>query len=341
MWRLGKLLIMLAFVACAGWSIWWFLGAKGQEAGIDAWLENQRERGWQAEASAVEVTGFPLSFNMVASEVRLADPKAGWSWSAPGLTADSKAFKPTRIALTWPGKQTLAVPGERIGIAASSMTSLMDLWPGPSMELRETSGEIENLTISAQSGWKASAKHVDSRIAERPEDLAPPNSYDLRLKAQAVKLPKQLISRIDPTGWLKPSVDAVTVLGHAAFDQPLDRNVVEQGRLWMRAATIREAGFEWGDMRLVVKGSFVVDDDGFPHGEIEIEAREWRQMVRLAVSSGLIDRSNARTITRAVEFVTALAGSGDDLALPLGLSAGKLRIGPFAIAAAPRLAPPR
>ena len=36
-----------------------------------------------------------------------------------------------------------------------------------------------------------------------------------------------------------------------------------------------------------------------------------------------------------------LSGGGDDLKLPLGLADGAIRIGPFAIADAPRLAPPR
>jgi len=78
-------------------------------------------------------------------------------------------------------------------------------------------------------------------------------------------------------------------------------------------------------MTLVMRGTFRVDDDGFPVGKIEIEAREWRQMVRLAVRSGLIDRETAGTITSAVEFVTALAGTGDDLKARIGLSGGKIR----------------
>ena len=94
-------------------------------------------------------------------------------------------------------------------------------------------------------------------------------------------------------------------------------------------------------MRLVASGAFRVDDDGYPDGEIEVEAREWRQMLRLAVTSGLIDRDTARTIESAVEIITALTGGGEDLTAPLGLSGGKVRIGPVPIANAPRLAPPR
>ena len=93
-------------------------------------------------------------------------------------------------------------------------------------------------------------------------------------------------------------------------------------------------------MRLVARGAVKIDERGFPVGEISIEAREWRQMIRLAVSARIIDDGTARTITRGIKFLTALTGSGDDLSLPLGLSGGKIRLGPLAIADAPRLAPP-
>ncbi len=327
--------------AVLAWVGWWFLGAKGQEAAIEAWLDEQRTRGWQAEAAMVEVKGFPTDFNARMADLHLADPANGWSWKAPELRVDSKTYQPTRINVTWPTQHSVAVPGERADISAESMTSVIDLRPGPAMELRETSGKIDALVIQAQSGWKASAAGAHIRLAERPDDLAPPNSYDILVTAGKVVLPKQLVERIDPTGWLKPSVDTITIKGHAAFDDPIDRSVIEDSRIALRAATIREAGFEWGKMRLIVKGAIKVDDDGYPVGEIKIEAREWRQMVRLAVSSGIVDRDTGKSITKGVEFLTALTGSGDDLSAPLGLSGGKVRLGPIAIADAPRLAPPR
>ena len=92
-------------------------------------------------------------------------------------------------------------------------------------------------------------------LFEKPEDLGPPNSYDLTFESTKLKLPKEIVAAIDPTGWLKPAVDRLTVSGHAAFRDPIDRIALEEGRLALRAATIREAGFEWGDMRLVAKGA--------------------------------------------------------------------------------------
>jgi hypothetical protein len=339
--RLLKWGVILCGVAVAGWSGWWYLGALGQEEGLETWLEQQRKRGWQAEARTVEVQGYPLDFRTEARDLALADPRNGWSWTAPLLIAESKAHQPTRIAVTWPGEQVLAVPGDRADIRSEAMMTLVDLRPGPSMELRQVTGEIQTLAILGQSGWKAGADSVALNLGERPEDLGPAHAYDLELTGVKIRLPKALVAKIDPTGWLKPSVDTLTVRAHAALDDPLNRLTVEQGRLAMRAATIREAGFEWGEMRLVVKGAFEVDDSGFPDGDIRIEAREWRQMIRLAVTSGMIDAETGASVTQAVQFVTALTGTGENLSIPLGLGGGKVRIGPFAIADAPRLAPPR
>ena len=87
--RVVKWSVWLIVIAVAGWSAWWYLGARGQEAGLQAWLDNQRERGWQAEAATIDVTGFPLDFNMTATDIALADPGTGWAWQAPELRADS------------------------------------------------------------------------------------------------------------------------------------------------------------------------------------------------------------------------------------------------------------
>ncbi|MEM7742144.1 MAG: DUF2125 domain-containing protein [Pseudomonadota bacterium] len=324
-----------------GWSAWWVLGARGQEAGLETWLDAQQARGWQAEAGSIAVSGYPLDFRIDVEDLALADPNTGWAWSAPGWIAESRAYSPTRVAVSWPTEQVISTPEGRATVTSVRLASLVDLRPGQSMELREAATEMDNLRIQGANGWEARAAAVRMNVAERPEDLGPVHAYDIRLTAQTLKLPQQIVEQIDPTGWLRPSIDQLTVLGHAAFDDPLDRLTVEQGRMALRAATIREAGFQWGDMRLVIKGAFEVDDAGYPVGDVRIEAEEWRQMIRLAVSSDVIDRGTAQQVTRAVEFVTALTGSGDKLSLSLGLSGGKLRIGPFAIADAPRVAPPR
>ncbi|MFK7945644.1 MAG: DUF2125 domain-containing protein [Paracoccaceae bacterium] len=339
--RLLRWVLSICVIGAVVWSGWWFVGSEGQKAGLEAWFEQQRKQGWQAEAASVEVSGYPDAFNLVAREMALADPATGWAWNAPEWKVDSTSTTPTRFTVTWPDVQTIAVPGAKADIRSEIMTSVLDVRPGPSMELRQLAGDIRALAITGEQGWKAGADEVSLDLFEKPADLGPPNSYDLEFSSTKLKLPKEVVAAIDPTGWLKPAVDRVTISGHAAFQEPIDRIALEEGRLALRAATIREAGFEWGDMRLVAKGAVQIDDRGFPVGKIEIDAREWRQMIRLAVSAGIVDSDTARSVTKGVEFLTVLTGGGDDLSLPIGLSGGKVRLGPFAIADAPRLAPPQ
>ena len=338
--RLIGALLGLVLLACVGWSLWWYAGAEAQRAGFEAWLVEQRARGWQAEAASVEVTGFPTEFRLAVSDMALADPANGWAWSAPALAAASDAWAPTRIAVTWPPEQVLAVPGDRAVIRTDLMTTLLDVRPGTALELREAASEIAGLGVEATAGWSAAAERAAVRIAERPDDLAPPNSYDVRLTATAVRLPEQMVGRIDPTGRLQPRVDRLSVLGHAALADPIDLQTLEDGQIAIRAATLREVAIEWGEMRLALSGSFEVDEAGYPDGAIEVEAHEWRQMVQVAVGAGAIGAGTGDAITTAVELVTALTGGGDQLSVPLKLSGGKVRIGPFAVADAPRLAPP-
>ncbi len=340
MWRAIRWFVILIALSAGGWSLWWFAGARGQEAGIEAWLDNQRKRGWVAEAASLVVDGYPLEFRLSAADLNLSDPRRGWYWTAPKLSARSLSYEPTRIVVSWPGHQTVAVPGDHIDIRSEGAGTILDLRPGTDMELRQAATDLKKLRVTGRRGWSAGAKLVSVDVSERSLDDAPPNSYSLTAEAVDLVLPKQIIERIDPTGWLRPQIDRFTIKANGAFEEPLGRRTMESGRSVLTQATIREAGFEWGEMRLVVTGAFTVNAKGYPEGKIHVEAHEWRQMVRLTVRAGVIDKDTGDTVVQAIEFVNALAGGRDELRAPLTLSGGKIRLGPFAIADAPRLEPP-
>lgn len=339
--RIVVLILGAIVIAGCGWIAWWYIGAEGQRSAFELWLEKQRERGWQAEAATVDMAGFPSAFQLTVTGLNLADPRNGWSWQVPVAKAESRSSAPTRIAVTWPETQSLGTTEDQFTLQAASLSTLLDLRPGPSMELREAATDASGAVLTARSGWKGSASRIGISVKERGEDISPPNSYDLRAEASKIKLPPELLKDLDPTGLLKPTVDRFTLTGHAAFDQPIDRLTLEESRMAMRAATLREVGFAWGDMKLVIKGSVQVEDSGYPRGKLQVDAREWRQIVQLAVKTGVIGEGTADTIAGAVQLLTALTGAGDDLSLPLTLKSGEVRLGPFTIADAPRLAPPR
>ncbi len=335
--RILKLLFGATILGALAWTGWWFVLARGQEAALTAWFDDRARAGWQAGHDGIGLTGFPLRLEREIIGVRLADPRTGWAWTAPWLHFQSGTFAPTWVEVTWPGVQSLAVPGERVEITSRTMTARLALRPDAALGLVHASARVARLDVRANSGWTARAATVDAEIARRTND----NGYTIAFSAVDVLLPEPLMALIDPTGIAGRELERMTFDGSAVFDAPLDRHLIEDGRLALKAATIRRAGFQWGRIRLDAKGKIKVDDQGYPKGEIEVTARHWREIIELAKRSGAIGPGIATGLTTALELVALLGGNRDELNATLTFNDGEVSIGPISIGRAWRLAPPR
>ena len=335
--RIVTILIGAAILGALAWTGWWYALARGQEAALAAWFDDRARAGWQAEHDGIGLTGFPLRLEREITGIRLADPRTGWAWTAPWLRVESATLSPSRFDVSWPGAQSLAVPGERTDIASSAMAATLELRPELAMGLIHASAEVAGLDVRSRSGWTARAGRIEADIAERVND----DGYAIAFRAEAVLLPEPLMARIDPTGLAGRELERITFDGAAVFDAPLDRHLIEDGRLALKAATIRRAGFQWGRMRLEAKGAIEIDDRGYPTGKIKLTARHWREIIAMARRSGAIGADMAGALTTALELVALLGGDRDQLDATLKFSDGEVWIGPISIGRAPRLAPPR
>jgi hypothetical protein len=339
--RTVRLLFGAMVLGALAWTGWWHALARGQEAGLTAWFDDRTKHGWQAEHEEIGLTGFPLRLEREIAGINLADPKTGWAWTAPWLRVESAAFRPTRFDVTFPDTQSLAVPGERTNIASTTMTAALDLRPRSALGLIQATVGVTGLDVRSRpilgSGWTASAERVEADISERVND----EGYAITFLAEKVILPEPLIARIDPTGLAGRNLERMTFDGAAVFNAPIDRHLIEDGRLALKAATIRRAGFQWGNMRLEAKGAIKVDDQGYPVGKIDVTARQWRDIITLAERSGAIGRDIAEGLTTALELVAMLGGNRDELDATLKFKNGDIRIGPVTVGRAPRLAPPK
>jgi len=287
------------------------------------------------------LTGFPLRLEREITSINLADPKSGWAWTVPWLKVDSAAFRPTRFDVTLPDTQSLAVPGERTNVTSSKMTAALELRPSAALGLVQATIEVAGLDVRSRpvqgSGWTASAGTIEADVTEKIND----DGYAITFLAENVVLPEPLVARIDPTGLAGRKLELMRFEGAAVFDAPIDRHVIEDGRLSLKAANIRQARFQWGKMQLEAKGAIKIDDDGYPVGKIDVTARKWREMIKLGKRSGAIGSEIAEGLTRALELVAMLSGDGEEIEATLKFKDGDIRIGPITIGRAPRLAQKR
>lgn len=339
MTRILKLLTILVVAAAAGWAGWWFLGARGHETAIARWFEARAAEGWQAELGAVETGGFPDRFVTQLDRPALADPEAGWAWSAPILTFSSPAFDPTRVTARFASSQTFAVPGERAEVASVEMEALLSLFPGIDLQLREGALKAKGLAIAGQSGWRAGAEALNLAVIRRDIPGEPAETHDVRAVAEGVVLPEALLRRIDPSGVLDARVTALRLDGLAVPDRPIDRHVIEEGRIGARTLVIRRAELDWDGMGLVATGRLDADATGRAEGRIDLTLRDWRRMLRLARTTGALPGEIADAVEGALELL-AMLNRSDSLEVPVTFDGGRARIGPIPVGKAPRLLAP-
>ncbi|MEM9783786.1 MAG: DUF2125 domain-containing protein, partial [Pseudomonadota bacterium] len=314
----------LTALAALGWSGWWVAAASGQEAALERWLEDRAAEGWQAEAAVIDTTGFPVRFDRRLEAPAIADPAAGWAWSAPWLEMNSDAWDPTHVTVRFPSEQVFAVPGARVALNAERLDAVAAVVPSLSLLLREVSLDGRAAALQAQSGWSAGAEALSIGLMRRQDDSAPENTYDVHLTAEGVTLPGRIGRALTPEG-REDALGTVSARGQVVVDRPLDRVALEEGDIGARTIVIREGRLDYAGISFDIEGRLDTDRDGFAEGELDIEAKDWRRLIEGLVASGTLRPRIAGAVTEVVELVTIFS-PGDDLSVTLTFSNGRTRV---------------
>jgi hypothetical protein len=334
--RLLKAAALAILLAALGWSAYWFVAAEGREAALEGWLEARRAEGWLAEARTVEVAGFPTRFERRLEAPTLADPQAGWSWRAPSLSIASAAWDPTHVTVTFPERQSVAVPGRRFEVASERLEALAAVVPSASLALRGLGLEAAGLAVEAEDGLSFGAGRVSLSLDRLPETKAPENAYDAAIDADAVRLPEALGRALGAGG---ATTGGLVARGQVVTDRRLDRDVIEEGEVGLRTLVVREGRLDYAGVSFDVSGRLDADAEGYAEGSLDVVARDWRRFLDGLEASGAVGEAAATALRQGLRLVTMFSGD-DALDITLNFSDGRMRVGPVGIGPAPRLREP-
>ena len=331
-----KALIAILFLAAIGWFAWWWVAAEAQKTALNAWLDERREAGWQAEAAAISVAGFPNRVDATLTEVALADPISGWAWDAPRLSIYQILYKPTEAIVVWPEEQRIAAPGARATIRSEIMRASFALAASEALTLERNSFEIRNGAVAADAGWTAGVDYYNHHIRPSTGDLGP-NAYEFVAEVRKLRLPEFIRRVIDPSGALPVAIEAIRIEGAAAFETPLDRYALEREKPQLTALTLLPSEGAWGDLSLRMSGAIRADASGRAEGSFDIAAKNWEEMLDAGVASGAINRSLSDALKLGLGFVARLSGGRNTLDVALTFENGFTKIGPVPLGPAPLL----
>ena len=331
-----RFLTTVIVMAAVGWAGYWFIGQTGVQTGFTKWFDQRRAEGWVADFSDLNVQGFPNRFDTVITGLTLADPETGLAWDAPQFQINALSYRPNHVIAVWPDTQRLSTPLEKYSVESKDMRASVMLEGSTALTVQRTTLTAEQLVIQPEAEGGATSVQA-LRLAADHVPLKNLETYRLGLAADGLAPALSWRESVDPTGRLPETFDALSVDMTVEFDKPWDRTAIEDARPQPRQIEIRLAEARWGQLELQMAGEMSVDSTGQPTGEIMIKARNWRDILELAVNAGAMPKGMADTVGDGLGLIAQMAGNPKTLDIPLGLSNGRVFLGPVPIGPAPIL----
>jgi hypothetical protein len=330
-----RILVIIVTLGAAIWSGYWVLGKQGVTTSFSTWFEARRAEGWAAEYDSLETKGFPNRFDTSFSDIVLADPDTGVAWEAPFFQILALSYRPNHVIAVWPGDQLIATPDDKYRVLSDDMRASIVTGADLRLPLERVVLTAQSLAVSSQSAPEPTQIEALRLAAERvPTGQA---TYRLGFAADGLSPALDWRVQLDPAGQLPDAFDALNADIRVTFDKPWDRSAIEDARPQPRRIIIKLAEARWGRLELLVAGEVDVDAAGMPDGEVVVKARNWRDILQMAVSSGTLQPGFANTLESGLSLVSQMAGNPETLDIPLNFAKGRVRLGPVPLGPAPIL----
>jgi len=311
------------------WAGWWFVAAHAAGRAVEGLVAGLRADGWEVGWNDIGTAGFPSRIDTTARDLVLSDPSGAVTWEMPRLQAFALSYRPNEIILAWPPVQEIALPGQRLTLAADALMASARVGIATDLPLETITVQSGLVTLASDAGWRIGASRLLAALRRTPAAAggeAPPGSYDLFAELRELTLPALPGAPAGPGAAGELRLDAGLVL-----DQPLARGAAPQ----LEAISLRSLRADWGSASLALSGEVTADAQGFAQGTAELELRNWPLLLEMAQQAGVVGAEEAARLHGMLDF----AAHGDaTLTAPLGLAGGMVLLGGLVpLGPAPRL----
>ena len=324
-------LVVALLVAALIWMIWWAFGQIAYERGLSAWVNDRRGEGWVAEYADLETRGFPNRFDTTISEVALADPDTGVAWSAPFVQLLSLAYRPHQVIAVLPGEHRFSTPLQTLTITHKDARASLFLEASTDLALDRARLILADLNTTSSQGWKV--RIAEGRFAAEAA-AARENAYRIGAEVSGLVPTDAARDMLDPSSLLPEEIESLRLDALVDFTDAWDRHAIEDARPQITGIDLTDLSARWGDITFRAAGEVSVDAEGLAEGQIMVRAVEWRKLLDMAESVGLVPPALRGTLETGLGL---LAGPGDVLDVPLDFSDGWVSLGLIPLGPAPRL----
>jgi hypothetical protein len=327
-----KLLWVVGLVALA-WFGWWWAASSGLRAGIATWFDDRSAIGWQAELGDIDGGGFPLTLRAGLRDVALADPDAGLAVQMQTLDIAAPAWQPGNITVALDnGPILVASPLGKSTLTMQDGVMAVELHSGSALEIEELGWTAGKWQIMDGQGLLSAADNLTLTMSQ-----AEGSAYAFEARADAFTPGDATRRALRLPDTFPRAFDSLHLLADIRFDQPWDRRALETRRPQPRQIDLHLAEARWGDLNLNVAAALVVDEQGVLEGTLAVQAENWRTMLDLAQTSGILPAQLRGQADSVLSALARASGNENTLDVELTLRNGAFYLGFIPLAPAPRL----
>ena len=321
--------VLLAVLFCG----WWALASYGVSQAISSWAEDANTQGWQVKAETTQ-SGFPFNIRTNVAAFEVLDTATQSLVKAKGAKVSARTY--------WPGYVDINLPETPMVFAdAAQLTSLqttdgkatLRLRPGFAFELRTATLNASDWVMLLNQSSLISGEAFTFAARQDGEVRA---RYDIVLQANGLTpghLPRRLLSL--PASWPN-TFEAFTATGSVTFDAPLTRRALDEVPPQLRGLSITEADVVWGGLALRAIGDLSVDAQGTPTGTLNFQARNWRGLLDLAESGGVLPQGQRGQMELMLSLLATRSGRPEDMDIDLTFEGGRMALSGIPLGPAPR-----
>ncbi len=329
------MVIVIAILAVL-WGGYWFVGSTALQRGAESWFQQQVAAGKIARNSGLIVRGFPNRFDLTVEGVKVADPATGFGWQATFVQVFALSYKPWHAIAALPNDQVITTPGGDIGITSEKLMASVRVSPDTTLSLQQAGLEGTGLTIASAKGWQLGI--ADALFAMRADGIADAG-YDISLSAPGITPDPMLLAAAPGATALPPTIKTAQFEMHLVLSAPLDRASAET-RPRIVTLEVKNTLLEWGDLRVMIRGTLAPDVNGYADGQIDIDVANWPILPTALAALGAVTPEVAPTFGNMLQVMADQDADPSLLNLTLAMKDGVMRLGPLPIGPAPLLVPP-
>jgi hypothetical protein len=324
-------LIAIVLAAAGLWSGYWLIGSRGVESGLRGWLDERWRQGWVASHAGVETHGFPNRFDTTITDLELADPATGVVWSAPFLQLFRLSYRPDHVIAVWPDRQALTFSHQRLTITSDDARGSFVFKPGTEYQIERSSVVFSGVALVSSEGWSSATK--SGLLATRRNSEAE-NAVDIAFEVTDLHAASPALAQLAETGAAPAIFQQLKIDATVGFDAPWDRAAIETRRPAITTIDLGMLQARSGQLDLRASGNLTLNRAGLASGSIAIRARNWREMLQIAVALGWIPERLEGPLESGLKLQ---AGSPETVDASLTFRDGQVSLGPIPLGSLPPL----